>query len=229
MKLQIKDLAKIYDHPYIKGIKTPVLMGINDTFNSREVTTIYGPSGSGKSTFIKILRGLETISAGEIYLNDKLLIDRNGALKKEFAEQVGYIDQFPERNLYFSLTPFENIIYKLKTKQKIEDKQAKELVFELFKEFNIDEIAQSKMNTLSSGELQRLALVAAIANKPKILLCDEPTAKLDRKIKNIICNFITNYSRLNDVITIVVTHNEELNFGKKKKRLEEGRFYDLNS
>ena len=167
------------------------------------ITVILGPSGAGKTTLLNILGGMDNVTQGEIYVDNKLISNLN---KKDLTlyrrNDVGFVFQF--YNLMPNLTAKENI----------------ELATEVCKNaFNPEDIlndvglkdkANSFPSKLSGGEQQRVSIARAIAKNPKLLLCDEPTGALDSKTGKSIIKLLKDIAVKHKTNVIIVTHNQAL-------------------
>lgn len=195
----LKNISKIYDGE----IKTKALDNVNFEIEKGIITVILGPSGSGKTTLLNILGGMDNVTQGEIYVDNKLISNLN---KKDLTlyrrNDVGFVFQF--YNLMPNLTAKENI----------------ELATEVCKNaFNPEDIlndvglkdkANSFPSKLSGGEQQRVSIARAIAKNPKLLLCDEPTGALDSKTGKSIIKLLKDIAVKHKTNVIIVTHNQAL-------------------
>lgn len=171
--------------------------------NQGEFVVILGPSGAGKSTLLNLLGGLDSVSSGEIIVNGKHIESlTENQLTKFRAENVGFVFQF--YNLIPNLTARENI------------ELMKEIVsfdtntLELLDSVGLKDHANQFPAQLSGGEQQRVSIARAIAKKPTMLLCDEPTGALDSETGTIILNLLQEMSNSQNSTVIIVTHNEIL-------------------
>lgn len=195
----LKNISKIYDGE----IKTKALDNVNFEIEKGIITVILGPSGAGKTTLLNILGGMDNVTQGEIYVDNKLISNLN---KKDLTlyrrYDVGFVFQF--YNLMPNLTAKENI----------------ELATEVCKNaFNPEDIlndvglkdkANSFPSKLSGGEQQRVSIARAIAKNPKLLLCDEPTGALDSKTGKSIIKLLKDIAVKHKTNVIIVTHNQAL-------------------
>lgn len=183
-----------------------VLKGVNFEANEKEFVVILGKSGSGKSTFMNLLGGLDGIDSGEIYIDGKEL--KNGT-DKEMSEYrrntIGFI--FQSFNLIPVMNVWENVVLPVQLDNKKVDEK---YIDELLEVLDIKNKKNSMPMKLSGGEQQRVAIARALANKPKIILADEPTGNLDsntgEKVLELLINGVKKYGQT----LIMITHNEEI-------------------
>ena len=179
-----------------------ILKGINFKAEEQEFVAILGKSGSGKSTFMNLLGGLDSMDSGEIYIDGKLL--KNGT-DKEMSEYrrstIGFIFQ------NFNLIPVMNVVLPIQLDGKKVDEA---YIEELLKVLDIEEKRNVMPMKLSGGQQQRVAIARALANKPKIILADEPTGNLDSatgdKVLELLISGVKKYGQT----LIMITHNEEI-------------------
>lgn len=195
----IKNLYKSYKD-------NVVLKDINLVFPNKGLISIVGKSGSGKSTLLNIMMGIEKPTKG------KVLFNYNNIAKfsdKKFSDyhlsDVSLI--FQHYNLFDDLTALENVLIPLEMKG-IRGKSALDKALPYFKEFGISELIHKKINNLSGGEKQRIAIIRAIVIEPKVLLCDEPTGALDYSNGISIMNILKKLSE--KMLVVMVSHNQEL-------------------
>lgn len=176
---------------------------LNFTINKGEFVVILGPSGSGKSTLLNLLGGLDSVTSGEITVNNQTISDFNDKeLTKYRAEEIGFIFQF--YNLIPNLNALENIeLINDISKNKIDGQK-------YLKEVGLLEHANNFPSELSGGEQQRVSIARALAKQPSMLLCDEPTGALDSKTGYNIIKILLELCEKNDTTVIIVTHNIEL-------------------
>ena len=198
--LEVKNIVKSFDGK-------EVLKGIDFKVDKGEKVIIIGPSGSGKSTFLRTLNLLESIDHGDIIfegnkINTKIDLD-------EYRQKIGMV--FQSFNLFNNLTVKENIMLapvtlKLKTKE-----DAEKEVLKLLKKINLKDKADKYPSQLSGGEMQRVAIVRALAMNPKMMLFDEPTSALDPEMVGEVLNLMKDLAD-NGMTMIIVTH--EMSFAK---------------
>lgn len=196
--IEIKDLSKSY------GDKE-ILKNINLTINDNEIVAIIGKSGCGKSTLLRCISRLENITKGSIYIDNENINNI-----KDYYKKVGMV--FQNFNLFENLNVLDNLILapvKLKLMTKDEAiKKAKNYL----KDIGLINKIKEYPKNLSGGEKQRVAIIRALMENPKIILFDEPTSSLDPQMTQEVLDLMKRLSSLNITI-IVVSH--EINFIKE--------------
>ena len=190
-------VAKVYR---MGEMEVSALRGVELDFYSGEFLVILGPSGSGKSTLLNILGGLDTPTSGEVfYLDHNLTAAGPAALTRFRREHVGFVFQF--YNLVPSLTALENVALVTEiAEHPLDPRQALELV-------GLGNRLQHFPAQLSGGEQQRVAVARAVAKRPDILLCDEPTGALDVTTGKLVLEVLERVNRELGTLTAVITHN----------------------
>ncbi|KID56033.1 ABC transporter ATP-binding protein [Pseudoalteromonas luteoviolacea CPMOR-1] len=183
-----------------------ILSDINFTVKSGESVAIVGTSGSGKSTLLSLLAGLDTGSAGEVFLDgaalNKLDEEERARLR---AEKVGFV--FQSFMLVQSLTALENVMLPAELAG---DSGAKQQASELLDKVGLSHRVSHYPSQLSGGEQQRVAIARAFIGSPKILFADEPSANLDSKNGHLIEKLLFDLNKQNGTTLILVTHDEAL-------------------
>lgn len=209
--IQAEGLVKIYKS---KQTEVLALQGLDLTVEQGELTAIIGNSGSGKSTFLNMIGGLDRPSAGSLQVGGKNLFtmtEKDLVLYKR--DTVGFVWQNNGRNLLPFLTVLENVMLPMSLSS-TRKRRAKAL--QLLEMVGMGSKKHSRMNMLSGGEQQRVAIAIALANSPKLLLADEPTGSVDVKTANYIFDVFTELNREGQTI-LIVTHDVALS--KKVKRV----------
>lgn len=209
--IQADSLVKIYKS---KQTEVLALQGLDLTVEEGELTAIIGNSGSGKSTFLNMIGGLDRPSAGSLSVagsNLFTMTEKQLVLYKR--NTVGFVWQNNGRNLLPYLTVLENIMLPMSLSG-TGKKKAKAL--ELLELVGMSAKRRSRMNMLSGGEQQRVAIAIALANSPKLLLADEPTGSVDVKTANYIFDVFSELNRAGQTI-LIVTHDVALS--KKVRRV----------
>ncbi len=153
-----------------------VLKGINMTVQEGEVVCVIGPSGGGKSTFLRCLNQLETVTSGEIVVDDYLLTDKKVDINR-VRQNIGMV--FQSFNLFSHLTVKKNIMLAPVDLKKMKPAQAEAKAMELLTRVGLAEKADNYPHQLSGGQQQRVAIARALAMQPDVMLFDEPTSALD--------------------------------------------------
>ncbi len=190
----------------LKGISVAfdgeqVLDDLSLTIKDKEFITFLGPSGCGKTTTLRLIAGFLEPDKGDILFEGKII---NGV--PAYKRQVNTIFQryalFPHLNVY------ENIAFGLRIK-KLPEKEIKEKVAEMLKLVNLVGLEKRSIDTLSGGQQQRVAIARAIANRPKVLLLDEPLAALDLKLRKDMQKELKKIQEQLGITFIFVTHDQE--------------------
>ena len=168
-----------------------------------ELVCILGPSGAGKTTALNILGGMDSATSGQVLVDGVDITQlKNKALVNYRRNDIGFVFQF--YNLIQNLTALENV----ELMKDIVDVDINGL--EILDSVGLKNHANQFPAQLSGGEQQRVSIARAIAKKPTMLLCDEPTGALDSKTGVLILNLLQNMSNNQNTTVIIVTHNSIL-------------------
>jgi putative ABC transport system ATP-binding protein len=199
--LKLEDVSKTY---HMGKVSVPVLKHINLEIEKSEYVSIMGPSGSGKSTMMNLVGALDRPTEGKVFLNgediSKLSDDRLATLRQK---TVGFV--FQQFNLIPRLTTLENVelpMWFAGVPKGVRIKRARDLL----KQVGLGDRLRHKATELSGGQMQRVAIARALANKPEIILADEPTGNLDSKSGEEIAKMLNKLDEEGKTI-IIVTHD----------------------
>lgn len=194
MQIEVKQLSKRYRH--FEACKN-----IDFTIEQGKLIGLLGPSGGGKTTILRMLAGLETPDAGEIYFNEQLI--------NEVPPQkrgIGFV--FQNYALFKHMTVYDNIAFGL-TIQRKQKREIRERVMELLSLIGLEGVEHRYPHQLSGGQRQRVAFARALAPKPQLLLLDEPFAAIDAKVRKELRIWLRDMIQRVGVTTIFVTHDQE--------------------
>lgn len=203
--IRCENLVKIYK---TSDVEVVALQGLDLDVEKGELVGIVGNSGSGKSTLLNMLGGLDKPSAG------KLIVDGKNLLKfsdKDFMDYkrntVGFVWQNNARNLIPYLTAVQNVEMPMLLKG---SKKRRQKALELLDKVGLSHRVHSRLDQLSGGEQQRVAIAIALANSPKIILADEPTGAVDTKTSEMILNIFKTLNKTEGITIVIVTHDLKL-------------------
>ena len=209
--VQAEGLVKIYK---TKQTEVLALQGLDLKIEEGELTAIIGNSGSGKSTFLNMIGGLDRPSAGSLFVaGSNLFTMTEKELVRYKRDTVGFVRQNNGRNLLPYLTVLENVMLPMSLS---DTRKKKEKALTLLEMVGMSSKKHSKMNMMSGGEQQRVAIAIALANSPKLLLADEPTGSVDVRTANYIFDVFSELNKNGQTI-LIVTHDVALS--KKVKRV----------
>ncbi|MFQ5814083.1 MAG: ABC transporter ATP-binding protein [Anaerolineae bacterium] len=201
------NLVKIYK---IAELEVVALQGLDLTVERGEMLGIVGASGSGKTTLLNILGGLDRPSAGRVTVDGLDLLKLSDAgLNRYRRKKVGFVWQQTSRNLIPYLTAQENVELPM-TVAGMNRREKRAWARELLQAVGLYERRKHRLVQLSGGEQQRVAIAVALANKPTLLLADEPTGEVDSATAQTI---LETFRRLNETLgltTIIVTHEPSI-------------------
>ena len=203
--IQADDLVKVFR---IGSVEVQALRGLSMQVDKGEMVAIVGASGSGKTTLLNILGGITKATAGSTVVAGYDVTNANPtqlvALRREI---VGHI--FQELNLIPTLTAYENVelpMLAAKTDGATRNARTEELLGIV----GLADRMKHKPDELSGGERQRVAIAAAIANDPKVLLCDEPTGDLDTETGAIVVEYLHKVNKEFGKTVLMVTHDPSI-------------------
>ncbi len=184
---------------------SPVLSDVSMEAKDGEIIGILGPNGSGKTTLLKCLNRSLTPREGTVLIDDK---DSKDLSRREIATRIGVVPQGANINFPFKAL---DIVMMGRTPEikrfESETKRDIEIVKEAMVMTNIEHLANRSMDQISGGEKQRVIIARALAQKPRILLLDEPTLHLDVNHQLDILDLITGLARKEKLVVIIVTHD----------------------
>ena len=201
--IETRDLKKTYT---LGKVEVNALNGVNASVEEGEFVAIMGPSGSGKSTFLNMVGMLDVPTSGEIYLNSTEITKMNEHKRVEYRlRNIGFVFQF--FNLFMELSALENVMFPMMlSSHPFYRERAEELLEIVGLKARINHLPSE----LSGGEQQRVTIARALANQPKLLLTDEPTANLDTRTTKEIMELFIRLNKEQRQTIIMVTHNPEL-------------------
>jgi ABC-type lipoprotein export system ATPase subunit len=204
--VEVRDLFRVYSTP--EG-HAAALQGLTLSVEEREVLVVLGPSGSGKSTLLRVLAGLERPSAGfaRVFGADlgRLSVSRLAAHR---AETTGYVEQHYSRSLDPDLTARELIGVQPGLAGTAREERVRR-ADELLERIGLADKRRARPAELSGGEQQRIAVCAALAHRPRLLLADEPTGELDAASAGLVYELVGELAREHGCTTVIVSHDVE--------------------
>ncbi len=215
--IRLHNITKSY------GINEPVLTNITLSIEQGEFLVVVGPSGCGKSTLLRMIAGLEEISSGELFIDEKCV---NNVLPKD--RDVGMV--FQNYALYPHLSVAENIGFPLRLR-KMNKVDIEQRVKEVALMLQLENYVHRKPKELSGGQRQRVALGRAIARNPQVFLFDEPLSNLDAQLRSQMRSEILALQRKVGVTGIYVTHDqtEAMTMGDKIAVLHKGKLQQMGT
>jgi polar amino acid transport system ATP-binding protein len=200
-RIQIKDACKNFGE--VQALRNATL-----NIASGEVVLVIGPSGSGKSTMLRCVNKLETLSSGNIWIDDDCVTDPKSDIRK-IRENVGMV--FKNFNLFAHLTAMKNITLAMTTVKKTDKTEAEETARKLLKRVGLSEKENAYPGQLSGGQQQRVAIARALAMNPRVMLFDEPTSALDPEMIKEVLDVMLDLAK-EGMTMMVVSH--EMGFAK---------------
>lgn len=215
-RVGLKNVSKIYD-------KKKVIDNVSLDIVDKEFLVFVGASGCGKSTLLRMIAGLETVTEGEIFIDDVFV---NNTHPKE--RDIAFV--FQNYALYPHMSVYDNIAFPLKMrnmKKNDIDKKVKEASAIL----DLDDLLERKPKQLSGGQRQRVALGRAIVREPKVFLMDEPLSNLDAKLRTQMRSQIKKLHQKLQTTFIYVTHDqtEALTMGDRIAVIEKGVIQQIDT
>ena len=204
--LRTENLKKAYK----KGTENEVdaLRGITIQIQRGEMVSIMGSSGSGKTTLLNIIGGLDSPTEGAVYIDNK---DISKLSDKELTmlrrHKIGFI--FQSYNLLPVLSAFENVELPMLIAG-VDTEERRKRALELLDTVGLSDRIKHKPDELSGGQKQRVAIARSLANKPSVLLCDEPTGDLDTKTGDQIMSLFEEINKKEQQSIVIVTHDPNI-------------------
>ena len=215
--LELKHIVKDY---YINKEPYRALHDINITFSNSGFVTILGPSGCGKTTLLNIIGGLDHYTEGDLVINGvSTKVYKDADWDDYRNKRIGFV--FQHYNLIPHLSVLENVELAL-TLTGVAKEERKKRALEVLKIVGLEKEAKKKPNTLSGGQMQRVAIARSLVNNPDIILADEPTGALDSITSVQVMDILKNISK--NKLVIMVTHNVEIanKYSTRTIRLKDG-------
>ncbi len=202
LDLKIKDLVRVYR---LGKVEVQALRGLDMKVDAGEIVSIIGPSGSGKTTLLNIMGGLDVATAGSVQVGNIAVTSLSTTDLVEYRRKtVGHI--FQTLNLIPTLTASENIELPMIAAGVARGARTSR-VQELLSVVGLTARAAHKPEEMSGGEQQRIAMAAALANDPPVLLADEPTGELDTVNAKVVVDYLVKINKELGKTIVMVTHD----------------------
>ncbi len=222
MLLELRNISKKYEIPSGEG-HTTILRDISLQITQGESVAVVGPSGSGKSTLLNIIGALDKPTSGVVTFAGKNLADLDDAELSQIRNQeIGFVFQL--HHLLPQCTVFENVLIPtIPPGLEKEDEDVQERARNLLGGVGLEKHKDYFPAQLSGGEMQRVAVIRALINRPKLVLADEPTGSLDRESSENLGQLLVKVNKEEGTTLITVTHSIEIaRLMDKVYRLQDG-------
>jgi len=197
------------------------VIDFNAELRHGEFIAMLGPSGCGKTTTLRMIGGLEEVTAGKVFIAGKDVTDLPPALR-DTSMMFQSFALFPHR------TVFQNVEFSLKMKG-MEKTERYRRVWEMLEMVGLASFAERRPRDLSGGQQQRVALARALVHEPRLVVCDEPTSALDHETGNAVMELLTKVAVRPDRAVIVVTHdNRVFQFADRIAHMDDGRIVETS-
>lgn len=208
MNSPLVQLNNVHKKFYESSYFVHILKGVNLSIEKGQVVGLLGESGVGKSTLLHVMGLLDTITSGEVFIDEMNLTHFSEQERTCFRRQhVGFIYQ--KHYLLSEFNVLENVMMPLLI-QGMDKKEAEFKSTEMLEKVSLSHRLKYSVLKLSGGEQQRVSVARALVKKPKILLADEPTGNLDEDTGNQVFDLFLGLAKQQNVTTFMVTHNKNL-------------------
>jgi ABC-type lipoprotein export system ATPase subunit len=202
--IECENLVRIYK---VANLEVVALQGLDLQVQAGEMMALVGPSGSGKSTLMNILGGLDTPTAGHVHVGEYNLLEMSRRERVAYRRrEVGFVWQQTARNLLFYLTAQENVELPMALDH-VSARERRQRARALLERVGLADRLDHRPDRLSGGEQQRVAIAVGMANRPRLLLADEPTGEVDSEAAGQIFQVMRDLNGEFGVTIIVVTHD----------------------
>ncbi|MEX3693745.1 phosphonate ABC transporter ATP-binding protein [Paraburkholderia sp. BR14263] len=198
------------EHSYTNGKK--ILHGMDLSLDGKGLISLIGPSGAGKSTVLRLLNGLLRPTSGTVVVNGSVVSAARGAELRHIRRNTGMI--FQTFNLVRRLTAIENVLLgrlgyqsTLRTVIRMYRSEDVELAMSLLERVGLSDHAHQRVDTMSGGQQQRVAIARALAQRPTLLLADEPISALDPKSANRVMEILQSIAATDGISVIASLHS----------------------
>ncbi|HEY4333170.1 MAG TPA: ATP-binding cassette domain-containing protein, partial [Ilumatobacteraceae bacterium] len=218
------DLDDVFVLYPVDDRQVAALRGLSLSVAAGERVVVAGPSGSGKSTLVRLVTGLVRPSAGraEVLGNDLTTASSRAILALQ-RSGIGTITQQMANNLAVELTGLQNVSLQCRLGGRSR-REAEQLGRAMMGRLGVDHLADRSLATISAGEAQRVALAAALAHRPRVIVADEPTGALDIDTANIVFDLLAELSTELDAALLVVSHDPSAGrIGDRVLEIRDGR------
>jgi ABC-type lipoprotein export system ATPase subunit len=213
--VRLENVSRIFDDGAVTALRD-----INLSISAGEFAVVIGPSGSGKSSLIHIMGGFDTSSSGSVYWNGEPVLNQTSWTNLR-RSQIGFI--FQEFHLLPTLTALENVDMAM-SGQGLSALTRTRRARELLEQVGLGARMTHLPHALSGGERQRVAIARSIANRPILLLADEPTGNLDSENAHMVTDLLLDIHAKQKTALVMVTHDAELAArGQRCIRIKDGR------
>lgn len=205
-----------------------VLRDVSLTIEAGEIVILTGPSGSGKTTLITLIGALRAMQSGSVKVFGKELNKASQHSRMKARRQIGFI--FQQHNLLDYLSVAQNISMSLSLGLGLRGAKARRRIEEVLDQVGLLAHIDKYPDALSGGQKQRVGIARALANRPKLILADEPTASLDKESGRNVVNLIQELCRDQDASVVMVTHdNRILDAADRILHLEDGEIQPIST
>lgn len=205
--IRIENLRKVYGHG---ETAVEALKNVNLQVAPGEVVGLVGPSGSGKSTLLKCLGAIIEPTSGRMTLGNDVIYDdgwKTRDLRALRRDRIGFVFQAPYLIPFLDVT--DNVAL-LPMLAGVSNAQARQRALALLQSLDVAHRAKAEPAQLSGGEQQRVSIARALANRPPVILADEPTAPLDSQRALSVIRILNDMAQQAETAIIVVTHDEKI-------------------
>ena len=203
--------------------KRKLLDNITYSFEKSTITVVSGPSGSGKTTLLYALAGLLEHVQGKIVI-DGVQVNVDDEKKRNDFRLNNLSMVFQNLNLFSFMNVEDNILVPYYVKEKTIDDKVRNKISQYLDLMNLGQIQKKSIQSLSGGEQQRVAIIRALIDEPKVVLCDEPTASLDRENVEVFMKTLLKIKNETKATIIIVTHDSRVfEYGENKIIMVDGK------
>ncbi|HBL46387.1 ABC transporter ATP-binding protein [Gimesia sp.] len=212
MSLLLENVKKSYREP--DGSSLPILDIERFEIKDQEQVVLIGESGSGKSTLLNVISGITAVDSGKVTIAGTEIASMAEVVRDQFrAERIGIV--FQTFNLLPAFSALENVLLGMSFSRK---KPSRDRAKELLALVGLEHRLHHHPRQMSVGEQQRVAVARALANQPRLLLADEPTANVDLANQQTILELLRDACHQNQIAMLLVTHSQEV--AKQFERVE---------